>query len=310
MPSRRRSWTRTRWLCRKPNLYALAVQKTQEEQQQIAQARQQQLQRLRYEAQLAERQFHRADPDNRLVAAELERRWEQALRAVAEAEETWRREDAQRSAAQALTPELRQALERAGRQLPELWSRPDFFTQAQRKALLRCLIDKVVIHRLAPDLVRVRIVWKGGATTSADIPVPVGSLTRLSFAAAMEKEIVHRARQGQSDEQIAECLTQQGCRSPRHATVLPSTVKSMRLRHRLMVKRSQSHPRRIPGYLTVTQLADQLHITPHWIYDRIYNGTIQGAFDTTRKLYLFPDRPTTLTKFKQLRAGKLQNLRF
>ena len=38
-----------------------------------------QLERKRYEAALAERQFHRVDPDNRLVAAELERRWEAAL---------------------------------------------------------------------------------------------------------------------------------------------------------------------------------------------------------------------------------------
>jgi hypothetical protein len=42
----------------------------------------QQIERLRYQAALAERQFNRVDPDNRLVAAELERRWEAALRAL------------------------------------------------------------------------------------------------------------------------------------------------------------------------------------------------------------------------------------
>ena len=62
------------------DLYALALEKTEHEQQRLQKARQQQLQRLHYEAQLAERHFHRADPDNRLVTAELERRWEQALR--------------------------------------------------------------------------------------------------------------------------------------------------------------------------------------------------------------------------------------
>ena len=45
------------------------------------------MERLRYQAQLAERQFERTDPDNRLVAAELERRWELALREVRTAEE-------------------------------------------------------------------------------------------------------------------------------------------------------------------------------------------------------------------------------
>jgi DNA invertase Pin-like site-specific DNA recombinase len=292
------------------DLYALAVQRAEQEQQHAATAHQQQMQRLRYEAELAERQFRRADPENRLVTAELERRWEQALRAVAEAEETWRREGAHRAPVQALAPELRQALERAGQQLPELWSREGFFSQAQRKALLRCLIDKVVVQRTAPDRVRARIVWRGGEATSADIPVTVGSLSRLSFAEEMEKEVVKLARRGQSDAQIAERLTQHGFRSPHRPVVLPSTVKSIRLHHGLMVKRSQSHPRRIKGFLTLSQVAEQLQVSPHWIYDRIHNGTIQVNKDPEWQLYLFPDKPTTLARFRKLHEGKVKNLRF
>lgn len=292
------------------DLYALALRRAEQEHQQVAKAHQQQLQRLRYEAELAERQFRRADPENRLVTAELERRWEQALRALAEAEETARREATQHGPVQALAPALRQALERAGRELPELWDREDFFSQVQRKALLRCLIDKVVLQRTAPDRVRTRIVWRGGDTTSADIPVTVGSLTRLSFAKEMDKEVVQRARQGQTDEQIAEQLTQRGFRSPRGSTVLPSTVRAIRLRHRLMVKRSQSHPRQIEGSLTPSQIAQQLQISPHWIYDRIHNGTIQVTKDPKLHLFLFPDKPTTLARFRKLLEGKVHNLRF
>ena len=292
------------------DLYALALEKTEHEQQRLQKARQQQLQRLHYEAQLAERHFHRTDPDNRLVTAELERRWEQALRAVEEAEEAARREDAQRSPAQPLEPELRQALEQAGQQLPELWAREGFFTQVQRKALLRCLIDKVVLHRTARDTVRARIVWKGGDTTTADLPVTVGSLASLPFAQVMEKEIVQLARQGWTDEQIAGRLTREGCRSPRYASVLPSTVRCIRLRHRLFVTRSQSHPRWIAGYLTLPQIAQQLNVSPHWIHDRINNGTIQVVKDPERRLYLFPDQPTTLARFRKLRDGKVKNLRF
>jgi DNA invertase Pin-like site-specific DNA recombinase len=292
------------------DLYSLAAQQAEQEQQQVAKARQQQLQRLSYEAQLAERQFRRADPENRLVTAELERRWEQALRAVVEAEETWRREGVQPAAVQSLTPELRQALEHAGQQLPELWSREDFFTQAQRKALLRCLIDRVVVQRTAADCVRARIVWRGGDTTTTDVPVTVGSLTRLSFAEDMEKEVLQLSRQGLSDVQIAEGLTRQGFRSPHRSVVLPSTVKGIRLRHRLMVRRSQSHPRRVRGFLTLPQIAEHLRVSPHWIYDRINNGTIQVSKDAECQLYLFPDKPSTMTLFRKLRDGKVKNLRF
>ena len=60
---------------------------------QVLAARRQEVERLRYQARLADRQFQRSDPDNRLVTAELERRWEEALRACREAENRLREEE-------------------------------------------------------------------------------------------------------------------------------------------------------------------------------------------------------------------------
>ena len=291
------------------DLYGKAVAALRHDEEQVRQAQQQQIERLRYQARLAERQYHQADPDNRLVAAELERRWEAALRDLKDAEEKWQREQQQPRTPEVLSAEERAAFLQAGKKIPELWRQGRLAPQ-QQKAFLRCLIDKVVVHRAAPDMLQVRIVWRGGDTTATALPVTVGALARLSSAQEMEKEILRLAKAGKSDEEIAALLTQQGHRSPKHATVLPSTVRILRLRHRLFRKRSQSHPRRIPGHLTVPQLAHTLRITRHWIYDRIHNGTIQIARNSQTNLYLFPDQPKTITLFKQLLAGKLQSLRF
>jgi DNA invertase Pin-like site-specific DNA recombinase len=291
------------------DLYSQAVAALRQEAEQVQQARQQQLERLRYQARLAERQFHQADPDNRLVTAELERRWEAALRELKDADERCRHQEQQPSASEALSPEDREAFVRAGQKIPELW-RQDLLSPQQQKAFLRCLIDKVVVHRSAPDTLQVRIVWRGGATTAAAVPVTVGSLARLSGAAKMEQQILELTQAGKCDEEIAALLTEAGHRSPKHATVLPSTVRIIRLRHRLLRERRQSHPRRIPGRLTVPQVARAVGLTPHWIYDRIHNGTIQVTQDRKTHLYLFPDRPQTITRFKHLWAGKLQKLRF
>jgi DNA invertase Pin-like site-specific DNA recombinase len=291
------------------DLYARAVEALRQEGEQVRQARRQQLERLRYQARLAERQYNQADPDNRLVAAELERRWEAALRQLQEAEEALRRDAEQPSTGEGLSPEERENFLGAGREIPGLW-RQGLLSPQRQKAFLRCLVDKVVVHRSALDTLRVRIVWRGGDATTANVPVTVGALSRLSDSQKMEEEVIELVGQGRSDEEIAAHLTGEGYRSPKNATVLPSTVKIIRLRHRLFVTRSQSHPRRIPGHLTVSQVARALGITPHWIYDRIYNGTIQGALHPGLRLYLFPDRPRTLTLFQQLRAGKLQELRF
>jgi DNA invertase Pin-like site-specific DNA recombinase len=291
------------------DLYGKAVAALRQDEEQVRQAQQQQIERLRYQARLAERQYNQADPDNRLVAGELERRWEAALRDLKDAEEKGQREQQQPRTPEVLSPEERAAFLQAGKKIPELW-RQDRLTPPQQKAFLRCLIDKVVVHRSTPDTIQVRIIWRGGDTTASALPVTVGALAHLSSAKEMEKEILTLAKAGKTDEEIAALLTQQGHRSPKHATVLPSTVRILRLRHRLFRKRSQSHPRRIAGRLTVSQLAHTLGITPHWIYDRIHNGTIQVALDPTTNLYLFPDQLKTITLFKQLRAGKLQKLRF
>jgi hypothetical protein len=243
------------------------------------------------------------------VTAELERRWEAALRELQQAEEKARAEQQQPALPEALSPEEREAFLQAGKSIPELW-RQGRLSPRQKKAFLRCLIDKVVVHRSAPDTLQVRIVWRGGDTTSKTVPVTVGSLTRLSFADDMEREILVLSKEEKSDEDIATLLTKKGYRSTKHDSVLPSTVRLVRLRHRLFRKRSQSHPRHIAGYLTIPQLADRLHLKPGWLYHQIHNGTIQVVRDAETKLYLFPDQPKTMTLFKQLLAGKIENLRF
>ena len=88
-----------------------------------------------------------------------------------------------------------------------------------------------------------------------------------------------------------------------HSFVLPSTVRGLRLKHRQFLVRHQSHPRPVAGSLTLTQVARELDIAPHWIYDRINNGTIHITKDATTHLFLFPAEPATLEGFKLLIQG-------
>src|SRR5262249_33328110 len=280
-----------------------------EERKQVHRARRQQLDRLRYQARLVERQYQKSDPDNRLVTGELEKRWETALQELQQAEAAWLIEEHEIGTSYQIDPEIRRALTEAGRQIPEWW-RTDRFSREQKKALLRCLIDKVVVHRVAPDRVHCRVVWKGGETTDADVAVTVGSWSRLSEGREVEESILRLTRQGRSDEEIARYLTERGHHSPRHTTVLRSSVQTVRPRHGLLRDHRRPHPRQIPGFLTVPQLTAKLGLERSWIYDRIHNGTIRVTLDTERKLYLFPDTPETLTRFRRLRAGKLNSLRY
>jgi hypothetical protein len=197
--------------------------------------------------------------------------------------------------------ELLEMLRDVGPRLPELWH-SKLLNDAQKKALLRSLIDKVVIHRLTPDQVQTRVVWRGGATTSDVVRVTVGKFAWLSAAAEMEAKIKRMTDDGHSDAAIAEHLTSEGHRSPRAEKVLESTVRLARLRLGILRTAHQSHPRHIKSFLTIPQLAKKLGVSRWWISDRIHNGTIKAKKDEKKKCYLFPDTPATLAELKTLVA--------
>ena len=286
---------------------ALAAQKGKDEK--LLNAHQQQIERLRYDAALAGRQFNRVDPDNRLVAAELEKRWESTLASLKKAEQANEQIRDDVATPEDLSPELKDAFRSIGETLPGLWEK-GLISSQHKKALLRCLIDKVVIHRSARDCVQARIVWKGGDTTTLKIPINVNSFAELSSAAEMESIILDLGRKGQSDEKIAEHLTELEHRSPLRKHVLPSTVRTIRLKHRVLLNRSQSHPRRIQGHLTVPQLTKLLDVPCHWIYYQIDKGSILIEKDSKTGLYLFPDAPDTIKRLKKLVRGKIRQLSF
>ena len=280
------------------DITAEALTATDKEHAQVIAARSQSVERLRYQTQLAERQFLKSDPDNRLVTGELERRWEQSLRDLRSAEEQLDK-DVSQTPVFAIPADLLEMLKNVGRRLPDIWNQ-GLLKTAQKKSLLRSLIDKVVIHRIAPDQIQLRVVWRGGATTASTVRVTVGSFALLSDAATMEKTIEQMARSGHSDKEIASHLTSQGYRSPMANTVLNSTVRLVRLRRGILAKAYQSRRRNVPGFLTVRQLAERLGISRWWINDRIRNGTISAVKDPKAKCYLFPDTPELLTEMEAI----------
>src|SRR3954451_20709364 len=157
-----------------------------------------QVERLRYQAALAERQFRRVDPDNRLVAAELEHRWELALRELRQAEDALARHRAARAEPEALSAEDRARFLTLGPRLPALWRQPAM-TRERKKALLRSLIDKVVLRRMAAERIGIRIVWRGGEISALEIEVAVSTHRVLARGAEMEARLPGLARQGAAD---------------------------------------------------------------------------------------------------------------
>jgi len=141
------------------------------------------------------------------------------------------------------------------------------------------------------------------------VPVPVKTMQHLSQFKQMQQEVLRLGAAGHNDAEAARQLTQAGFRSPSCETVLPSTVREIRLREGVLLHPGQSRRRRVKGYLTVTQLAKKLGILSHWIYDRIHSGVIQVKKDSKSRTYLIPNTRRTIEQFRDLLHGKVQTLR-
>ncbi|NTW03900.1 MAG: recombinase family protein [Oscillochloris sp.] len=242
---------------------------------------QQQLQRARYEADLARQRYEHVDPAHRLVAGELERDWNDRLRAVREAQEAADR-FAQPPLEPALTPALRQPLRHLSDTLPALWASGQL-NHEQRKMLLRSLIARVILQRMAPDRVQVKIVWVSGHFSEGVVIPPIHRQVEVSGYDTMVARIEQLWRDGSTDEHIAATLSAEGFRSARSTAVSKATVLKIRNQCH-WVSRYHQHRRaeQIDGMWTIHGLAHKLNVDRDWFYTRIKSGFL-SAPDVIRK---------------------------
>ncbi len=260
-----------------------------------------QIERKRYAAALAERQFNRVDPDNRLVASELERRWEAALIEVRQAEEALAQLSAPKPLSQRMIgkPLGDKIVVLAGR-LPHIRADPAT-ADAQRKALLRCLVEKVVLDRGERDVALVRIVWRGGATSDLAVKMRVNAVAKLTKGEEMRDRALDLARSGIPDDEIAAILSSEGHRSPNCADrVLPITVQRLRLGAGIKVSTQRTRWDHDRSLLSATEVAAKLSIPVNWLYVQI--GRKRLLIDRQPNgAYLFQDTAVVIDAVRDLR---------
>src|SRR5438067_483209 len=180
---------------------------------QVEQQWQLRLERARYEAERAQRQYDQVEPENRLVVRELERWWNERLRALAELEAEYRQE--QERGLSPLTEAEKTELRALVSHAPALWQAADT-TMEERKRLLRCLVSEVIVQRdeaakNAGGQTTVRIGLRSGAWTELQVRRP--SSTDALRTPPMVLERIRTLAQQESDARIAQILTAEGLRT-------------------------------------------------------------------------------------------------
>jgi hypothetical protein len=171
------------------------------------------VERARYEAQRAERQYQTVEPENRLVARSLERQWEEKLRGVEAVEKEYQTWSYNRRIA--ITDADREAIVALGSDLPALWQ-AETTTNAERKQMLRLLIRDVIVDgKRAHGQVWFQINWQTGAHEEFCYKRSVQSYEQSADMEALRQRIRELNAAQQIDAEIASTLNAEGYRTAR-----------------------------------------------------------------------------------------------
>ncbi len=188
-----------------------AAKNLEREREDLARLWQQRLERAVYEADRAGRQYRLVEPENRLVARQLEREGKLAVQKGIEQEQA----RFERSQPRLLAEEEREAIRRLAENIPALWA-ASATTDGERKEIIRQVIERVVVEAQGEsERVHIVIEWVGGTSTRAEMVRPVGRLEQLSYYSQLCERVRVLAGEGFCAQEIADRLNEEGYRPPK-----------------------------------------------------------------------------------------------
>lgn len=222
------------------------------------------LERGRFEARRAQRQYDAVDPDNRLVAGELEQRWNDALERVAVLESRIVDLDA---CAAPFTEERRADLLALGSDLAVVWEQPEIDV-GLRKRILRTVLKEIVLDNAEePPGHKLRLHWQGGVHTQ--LFVPRNGRGQHAKAADMDViELVRELSKVAADKTIATVLNRLGYKTGQGKSWHANRVANLRHYHRLPNYQKRE------AWLTLEQTATTLNVSNTVVRRLIKEGTL------------------------------------
>jgi DNA invertase Pin-like site-specific DNA recombinase len=245
--------------------------------------------RAAFEVGRAERQFQACEPENRLVARELERRWEEALKAKRRLDDEYERW--QRSAPGPLSDAAVSAIRALSADLPAVWSAPST-TPADRQRVARLLLEQVVVTvEKSSERVGAELHWVGGTVRSHALTRPVGRYAHHSDYPRLVERVRTLCGERQSPAAIAERLNAEGFRPPKRASSFTPAM-ARRLTIRLGFGRRARHGGRAglgPDEYRPMELARRLGVGRDAVRGWVRSGWVNARRDADAHHVIWAD---------------------
>jgi ribosomal protein L34 len=255
--------------------------------------RQQQVERARYEAELARRRYMQVDPDNRLVASSLEAEWNEKMRVWQEAmDQAERQSDEEKIGFDEST---RQRIEKLTEDLPTVWNHPAT-GHRDRKRIAALLIEDVTLDK-ERDL-KVQVRFRGGATTTLTLPPPLTAPEQFATKPEVLADIDALLAQHTNKEVIA-ILNERGHRTGMGKPFNKDSLCWVMYNHGLESKKQRL---RKVGFLTRKEMATKLGRSRWQIRDMQLRDMFRACTVNNKGEWLFNPIAEQSEKIRQLAA--------
>ena len=250
-----------------------------------------QVERARYEADVAQRRYMHVDPANRLVADTLEAEWNSKLRVLNETQEEYER---LRQADRKTLDEAQKArVASLASDFPRLWRDPQT-PDREKKRMVRLLLEDVTLVKR--DQISVHVRFRGGATKSFSLPLPLGAPVLRKTPEAIVLEI-DRLLDQHPESIVAAMLNERGLRSSTGQAFSAMTILKLRARCGF---RTHFQRLRDRGLLTMDEIAKRLGVVPCIVKDWRNRGLLVAHRYNEKGQCLYEAPPNDLPgKFKR-----------
>jgi DNA invertase Pin-like site-specific DNA recombinase len=284
-----------------------AIENVEQERQRLHDHWRQKLERVQHEVSRAERHYHAVEPDNRLVARTLEARWEEALKKQRQLEEEYHRFLAKLPTTLSATD--RERIQALAQNVPSLWNAAET-TVADRKRIVRCLVERVVVViDQASERNDVTIVWKGGLTTQHQLARPVSRFEHLKDYRRLSARVKELHREGRLRGAIAAQLNAEGFVPPRGGGVFTEFGVSNLMRKLKLVGELFRDDLLQKHESWVADLARELGVIPQTIHYWIKQGWIHSRRTPSGKYWMVWADKEEMRRLKRLARVKQGRIR-
>jgi DNA invertase Pin-like site-specific DNA recombinase len=248
------------------------------------------IQRCQYQADIAQRRFEQVDPANRLVAASLEKAWNQELEKLAIAKSEYQQYQVKRDVES--PPHKKAHVAKLAKEIPTLWNKTT--NLKDKKRIVRLLISDITVTKTSQKkTISLNIRWQAGPLEQVHVKMPPNAADKVRYPQATVEKVSSLTLEYGDNKKTVEILNEQGILSATGKTFTRAMIQWIRFKHKITIPNPKSDDE-----YSVNEVRTMFNVSRHMVYYWIKNNYVT-ARKTPANIFLIKITPEDKTQLME-----------